>query len=201
MDGIQLPLSIATYRITAPKLNVLYPVIKAPMPPGGSHINRVIVEQVHQLIKDQGYGQNPQTESSGYYELKTNQRQILSLSLYNYAFSGGAHGLVLQKSLTFDSQTGKSYALSGLFKPGADYVKRLSEIVAAQIKERDIPLLVPFTGIRPDQDYYIADKALVIYFAVYEITAYVYQFPYFPISVYSIQDIIDENGPLGKMMY
>ena len=58
-----------------------------------------------------------------------------------------------------------------------------------------------FTTIRPEQDYYIADKALVIYFQLYELTPYAYGFPYFPISVYEIQDIIDENGPLGRMLY
>ena len=45
----------------------------------------------------------------------------------------------------------------------------------------------------------MADKALVIYFQLYDITPYVFGFPMFPISVYEIQDIIDENGPLGRM--
>ncbi|MGI6066429.1 MAG: RsiV family protein, partial [Bacillota bacterium] len=95
---------------------------------------------------------------------------------------------------------GRLYQLQDLFKPGADYVARLSEIIGIQIERRNIPILGEFTGIRPDQDFYIADKALVIYFQLYEITPYAYGFPYFPISVYEIQDIIDEEGPLGKMM-
>jgi hypothetical protein len=36
---------------------------------------------------------------------------------------------------------------------------------------------------------------------LYEIAAYVYGILYFPISVYEIQDIITEDGPLGKMLY
>jgi len=156
---------------------------------------------VNSLLQQQGYYQNPQTTVTALYELKNNQRRILSLSLINYAFSGGAHGLTIIKSPTFNVETGKVYELKELFKPGADYVKRLSEIIKVRIKERDIPLLVDFKSIRPDQDYYIADKCLVIYFQLYEITPYVYGFPYFPISVYEIQDIIDENGPLGVMMY
>jgi hypothetical protein len=57
----------------------------------------------------------------------------------------------------------------------------------------------PFKGISPEQDYYIADKALVLFFQLYELTAYAYGFPYFPISIYDLQTIIDEQGPLGKM--
>jgi hypothetical protein len=110
-----------------------------------------------------------------------------------------AHGMTVIKSLTFDLQKGKLVALKDLFKPGSGYVKRISELIKVQIKERNIPLLVDFTAIKPDQDFYIADKALVVYFQLYEITPYAYGFPMFPISVYDLQDIIDENGPLGRM--
>jgi hypothetical protein len=90
--------------------------------------------------------------------------------------------------------------LGELFKPDSNYVQRLSAIIQRQITERKIQLLEPFQGIRPDQDYYIADKSLVIYFQLYEITPYYYGFPYFPISVYEIQDLIREDGPLGKVL-
>ncbi|UUZ84241.1 DUF3298 and DUF4163 domain-containing protein [Paenibacillus sp. P26] len=137
---------------------------------------------------------------TGFYEIKTNERGVLSLSIFNYAYSGGAHGLTLQKSLTFDVQTGNLYGLYDLFFHGIDYVKSLSDLIQQQIQGRRLPLLSEFRGIRPDQDFYIADKALVVYFQVNEITAYVYGFQYFPISVYQIQDMINER-PLGTMMY
>jgi len=87
------------------------------------------------------------------------------------------------KSLTFDISTGKEYRLEELFKPGSDYVGTLSKIIERQIKEREIPILGEFKGIRPNQDYYIADKALVIYFQLYEITPYAFGFPCFYIRV------------------
>jgi hypothetical protein len=104
------------------------------------------------------------------------------------------------KSLTFDTTTGKTYKLAELFKPGSDYIEVLSDIIRLQIKERDIVLLEDFKGIAPDQDYYIADKSLVVYFQLYELTAYAYGIPFFPISVYELQDIIREDGPLGRMI-
>jgi len=164
-------------------------------------INRDIYCLVNYLLNLQGYFENPMTTVTGTYELKNNQKGFLSLSVINYAFSGGAHGMTYIKSLNIDIGTGRNYMLSDLFKPGSDYIGRLNEIIRRQIKERQIPVINEFTTIKPDQDYYIADKALVIYFQLYELTPYAYGFPYFPISVYEIQDIIDENGPLGRMLY
>ena len=165
------------------------------------YINHVIVVETQQLINKQ-VGHMPTTveEILGSYEIKNNQRQVLSLLLSNYTYHlQAAHGMTYLKSLTFDLKKGKKCELKDLFKPGVDYVKRLSDIINLQIKQRDLPLLNEFTKIQPNQDFYIADKALVIYFQLYEITPYVYGFPMFPISVYDIQDLIDENGPLGRM--
>ena len=62
---------------------------------------------------------------SGSYEIKTNERNVLSLSLLNYAYTyPSAHGLTKVRSLTFDVQTGKSYTLKELFKPEATIQRR-----------------------------------------------------------------------------
>ncbi|WP_235550394.1 DUF3298 and DUF4163 domain-containing protein [Paenibacillus sp. Soil750] len=202
LDLEHQPVSIQTYKVLKSKLNLMYPAVIHMNAPLVQHkINTTIVDAVNKQLHDQGFPQNPETDVTAYYEIKTNERRVLSLSLLNYAFSGGAHGMTIQQSLTFSTETGQSYTLKDLFKPGSDYVKRISDIVAAEIKQREIPLLVEFKGIRPDQDFYIADKSLVIYFQLYELAAYVYGFLYFPISVYELQDIIAEDGPLGKMMY
>jgi len=162
-------------------------------------VNELIYEQTGKLL-EQGY-KSPQMTVQGWYEIKTNEKGVLSLSIGNYTIAyPAAHGLTIIKSLTFDISTGKEYRLEELFKPGSDYVGTLSKIIERQIKEREIPILGEFKGIRPNQDYYIADKALVIYFQLYEITPYAFGFPMFPISVYEIQDIIREGSPLAAML-
>ncbi|MBF8983689.1 DUF3298 domain-containing protein [Lutibacter sp. B2] len=166
-------------------------------------VNKLYVDQVNQLVFVQGYPQIPKMDVSGWYEIKTNERGVLSLSLGNYTMAQpSAHGFTFIKSLTFDIQTGTIYQLYDLFKPESNYMEILSNIVSEQIKERDIYLVNEFTGIKTsDQDYYIADKALVIYFQLLDFTAYVRGFPCFPISVYEIQDIIRDDSPLYKMLY
>lgn len=204
MNIIQNPVQIITQKLMSsdPNLVVHYPVVVGMINTvAQQRINHRILTLVNKLIIEQGYYQSPNTTIQGWYEIKTNQRGILSLSISNYAYPyQAAHGLTIIKSLTFNINTGKTYELKDLFKPDSNYVEVLSEMIAVQIREREIPLLEDFKGISPEQDFYIADKCLVIYFQLYEITPYVYGFPYFPISAYEIQGILRENGPLDKMI-
>ena len=200
---ITLPVSIQTMVINQQGSTIYYPqVVGLKHANVQQSINQTIVQLMQYLIQQQyqQQGASSFTEMLGTFEIKTNERNILSLSLTNYAYAyQHAHGLTLIKSLTFDVQTGKQYQLKDLFKPNSNYVNVLSKIVQRQINERDIQLLDKFSHISPDQDFYIADKSLVLYFQLYEITPYYIGLPMFPISVFELQDIIDENGPLGRM--
>jgi len=114
-----------------------------------------------------------------------------------YWFAGGAHGMTVLKSVTFNLGTGNIYRLEDLFKENVNYVKPLSNIIKRQIKEKNIPIIADFTEIKPDQDYYIENRTLMIYFQLYELAPYVYGFVTFPIPTREIQDIIRANGLLG----
>ncbi|WP_077617559.1 DUF3298 and DUF4163 domain-containing protein [Bacillus sinesaloumensis] len=202
-----MPISFPVSTITRtfrfdPQKRVFYPQVERMRNRQLLHlINQSIIQQAQTLISTQ-VGDSPSTvaEMLGHYEIKNNQRQVLSLTQSNYTYHDrAAHGNTIIKSLTFDLNRGRCCDLKDLFKPGSDYVKRLSILIHEQIKVRDIGLISDFTTISPDQDFYVADKTLVIYFQLYELTPYVFGFPMFPISLYDIQDIIDENGPLGRL--
>ena len=198
-----LPVNITTLFIRqGPKKTILYPgVFGLANQQWQMKMNQAIVEQAKRLMKEQ-IGNMPTTveEMLGLYEIKNNQRQVLSLTQSNYTYHyHAAHGMTYIKSLTFDMQKEKICTLQDLFKQGSDYIGRISAIIHEQIKQRDIQLLSPFTVIKPDQDYYLADKTIVIYFQLYDITPYAFGFPMFPISLYDLQDIIDESGPLARL--
>ncbi|HIW31874.1 MAG TPA: DUF3298 and DUF4163 domain-containing protein [Candidatus Paenibacillus intestinavium] len=164
-------------------------------------VNNKLAEQTQQLIH-MLVGDSPETVTimMGSYEVKNNQRNILSITQSNSAYHyHAAHGMRYLKSLTFDMGKEKQYSLSELFIPGSDYVSRLSKLVALQIKQRGIETFEPFTSIDVEQSFYIADKTLVLYYQLYDITPYVFGFPIFPISVYDIADIVVDDGPLGVM--
>lgn len=199
--AFQSPVLVQTAKATFPKADLALPYISGgPSERADKIINETILKETQLLVNNAGPLDDPRAQMIGYYEQKTNQKDILSLSLFNYAYTGGAHGNTVQHSLTFKQSTGETYTLKQLFKPGSNYVDRLNTIIAAQIKARAIDTFEPFKTIRPDQDYYIADRALVIYFQLYELVPYVFGFLYFPISVYELQDIISEDGPLGPML-
>jgi hypothetical protein len=202
MNGqtLMLPIRVRTFTAKNVKVNVPY-VSGGTTVAAREKMNEAIAAATHALMKEQGFPSEDIQEMDGTFEVKTNERGVLSLSLLNYVFTGGAHGNTLQRSLTFDADTGRSYKLSELFKPGSNYEERLNAIIEAQIKARKLPLLVKYPGISADQDFYLADKSLVIYFQLYDIVPYAWGFPYFPISVFEIEDIIDEEGPLGILIY
>lgn len=202
--SISFPIGIKTALASSgPKLRVYYPQAF-----GLSNwnfeamINKGIVDLAQKMIVEQtGVNNTSVEEMLGTYDIKNNQRDVLSLSLSNYTYHfHAAHGMTYIKSLSFDLQKEVICQLKDLFKPGSDYIGELSKLINTQIKQRDIPLIDEFTTIKPDQDFYIADKTIVIYFQLYKFTPYVFGFPMFPISLYDIQDIIDENGPLGRLV-
>lgn len=200
---IILPVEIKPLIVrSGPKKEVIYPqVVNLRNQRLERYINQNIVQQTQKLIDTQ-VGDMPSTvaEMLGTFEIKNNQRDVLSVSLSNYTYhEHAAHGMTYIKSLTFDLQKETLVPFKDLFKPGSDYIKRLTALIHEQIKKRNIFLLGDFTSIKPDQDFYIADKTLVIYFQLYDITPYAFGFPMFPISVYELMDIIDESGPLGRM--
>lgn len=197
------PVAIQTVRYGTPPVNIRVPQVAGLANPAAqTAMNRQILQQAQQLYEQQRQIQTPgPTEMEAYYEIKTNERGVLSLIQVNGAYTPPmAHGMTYAGSLTFTTEDGKNWPLAELFKPGAPYVERLSAHVAEQIKMRDVPVLEPFERIRPDQDYYLADKSIVLYFQVYELSPYYVGFPMFPISLYALQDLIRENGPADRLL-
>jgi len=198
------PLLIQTRKLPhgSSKVNVYYPVI-IQMNDAiiQRKINNTIIRTLNGILIEQNFYAKELVELLATFEIKNNQRGILSLNLIVYSFTGGAHGMTIIKSLTFDTKTGKQYELKDLFKPGSEYVKKLSDIIRVDINKWGTQLLdPPFKEIRPDQDFYIADTSLVVYFQLYEIAPYAWGFPYFPIPILDNADIIQPEGPLDRMM-
>lgn len=201
---ISFPVTVTTKMVQKSKnIIIYYPMIHDLK----SHnvellINHSIVEVCQELINKQfSKMTSPVVEMIGHFEIKNNQRDILSLTLSNYTYHDhAAHGMTYLRSLTFNTKSGKRYKLADLFKPDCDYVRRISRLIKKQITKRDMTTLSEFNKIKPDQEFYIADKSLVIYFQLYDLVPYVYGIPMFPISVYDLQDMVVEDGPLGRMI-
>lgn len=193
------PIVIRSLTYKAPGIIIQYPqVTDLVNRQAEERINRAIIIQIQEMQRiQQGVQTGANPETTGHFEVKTNERGILSLVLSNYTYSTPmAHGYTVAKALTFSVNTGQSYSLSDLFRPNSNYLTLLTAEVNRQIKERNIPILEENITVKPNQDFYLADKSLVIFYPLYAITPYYVGFPMFPISVYSLQDVALENGPL-----
>ncbi|WP_299093081.1 DUF3298 and DUF4163 domain-containing protein [uncultured Metabacillus sp.] len=196
-----MPVPIQTMMILAPTGIIYYPQVQWPKNPViQNKLNKALLRKVNHLF-NKSYQQTYITELAGDYEVKNNLRGIISISLNNVATGPKlAHPFDNLSSFTADIRTGKIFALSDLFKPNSDYLQRLSSLVKEQISNRNINTFHPFETIRPNQDFYLADKTLVIYFQRFKIAPRPTGYPIFPISIYNILDIIDKKGPLAKML-
>jgi inhibitor of cysteine peptidase len=117
------------------------------------------------------------------YAVTYNQQNLLSILFDDYIYTGGAHGSTLRTGYTVDIKTGTTYALKDLFAPGTDYVSLLSAEIDREIKTWEFGTLEPFSKIRDNQDFYIKDGNLVIYFQQYELMPYAAGFPEFSIPM------------------
>lgn len=199
---MNFPVPIQTKKIPTKsnQVNVYYPQVVLTDKNVQRKINNEIISTLNKLLVEQNYYSPDLVELLANFEIKTNERKILSLNLIVYSFTGGAHGMTIVRSLTFDVTTGRTYTLAQLFKPNSNYVDIISNIVKQRLQQWDIMLLQPFTKIRPDQDFYLADNSIVIYFQLYEISPYVQGFPYVPIPILDLQSIMNPDGPLPVLL-
>ncbi|MEI6286912.1 MAG: DUF3298 domain-containing protein [Bacillota bacterium] len=108
-----------------------------------------------------------------------NKENILSVAMSEYSFAGGAHGMAFQYAHTIDLLSGKEIVLSALFNDKSDWKGMINAYITSEIKyyQRDLK----FEGIKDDQNYYLSNQGLVIFFNPYEIGPWVEGMPTFVI--------------------
>jgi hypothetical protein len=126
------------------------------------------------------------------YKITYNSKGKLGVLFEDYVYSGGAHGMTYRKSYLLDLSTGQEYGLKDLFRESAAYVTLVNQEVKRQMDESGLTpgLLSPFESIKPDQDFYLTEDGLVIYFQLYEYTPYALGFPEFQINYDKVKDAL-----------
>lgn len=201
MNFLRFPSFIQTHHLVSATVNFYYPQIACMENPVIEHkINNEIYNLMLSMIPELTQ-LDLTTYITGYYEIKTNERGILSLTLIGMGEFHGAHPINVIRGMSIDVETGKTYILKDLFKADSSYIMKLTAIGYEQLKKQGTVLYEGrFKEIRIDQDYYIADKNLIIFFQQYEIGPRQSGFPYFSIPIYDIKDLIKENGILERLL-
>lgn len=128
---------------------------------------------------------------------------ILDMTGYYYPF-GAAHGMPYKKTPNIDLITGKFYTLGDLFMGGVYWVGELNKIINEMIKNDSQYSYIfndSFKGIKPNQDFYIDENNLYIYFPPYEIAPYAAGFVTFKIPFTEIEGMINKEGNFYKSFH
>lgn len=124
-------------------------------------------------------------EIDGGYKVTYNSNGIVSVLLMDYAFLGGAHGYSINTGMTFSLKDGKQIQLSDLLKSNPNYRKDIDKVINAKLKKdaaQNIATVDQFKGIAANQEYYLTDSGLTIFFQQGEIGANAAGTPEFPIT-------------------
>ncbi|RDY23177.1 DUF3298/DUF4163 domain-containing protein [Romboutsia maritimum] len=131
------------------------------------------------------------------FKVTYNKNNLISIPITTYAFMGGAHGMTYLKSFNYDLSTGKEIKLKDVFKEDVNYKEIVNSFVKKEIeKSEDIYFgeKEGFNGINENQEFYIEEGKLVIYFQLYDIAPYYVGIPKFEMTV-------DEFGEYFKMKF
>lgn len=138
-------------------------------------------------------------EASSYYIVHFQSKNILSVSVFYYRYTLGAHGHTLQKAYNINLKNGELFTLSDLFSD----MEKARKVINQEIK-RQIQLNLScyfnsgevFESISDDQPFYVIDDGIVIFFGLYEIAPYACGIRYFKIPFSLIE--MNMNFSIGK---
>jgi phage-related protein len=194
--------NIVERRIHNSKVNVVFPsVFGLPSESVQKEINTLIESLVKAMMIAQGSNNSNLAEMVGSFTIELNKKSLLSIRFENFAIMKmAANGSTLLEALTVDLETGEVYDLNDLFVKNRPYRIKLNRLIEAQIQQRDIPLISPFPGVTDNQDFYLTETKLVIFFQYLEFTPHVVGPPEFPIPYSQLTGLINPQGPIGRLI-
>lgn len=119
------------------------------------------------------------------YKVTYNKSHTISIPIEKYDFTGGAHGMTYLDSYNYNLRNGKRLKLSDMFKKDIDYKKIVNSYINKIISEnKDIYFQDEdkFNGISDNQQFYIEDDGVVVYFSAYEIAPFYVGIPKFKLT-------------------
>ena len=128
----------------------------------------------------------------------TNNSDIISFYIDYYQFSGGAHGITNRIAYNIEKSSGNEMQLKDIFKDNYNYKNVINEEINRQISkdpDRYFTGKDGFNGIGDNQNFYIKNNTLVIYFGLYEIAPYASGISEFIIP----NNLLEGNFKYGKI--
>ena len=160
--------------------------------------------------------EKPMGPAGSYYEseyvvtLATNDLVSVAFGVSTFG-EGAAHPNHNTVVFNYDLRAGRQLKLADLFKPNSDYLKVVSDYAVKDLAEQ---LRGEMSGDDPDTDWIregagpkeenyqswnLSDKGLEINFDPYQVASYAAGPHEVVIPLSALKDVLDPNGPLGRM--
>ncbi|MDM5280487.1 DUF4163 domain-containing protein [Paenibacillus silvae] len=110
------------------------------------------------------------------YVVTYNENGVLGLITQHYEDYAGAHGMTYRAGHTFALDTGKELTLDDVLQNSKSMRETISKKVGEQLKASG-GYLDGYKGLNKDQDFYVTPAGVVVFFQLYEYTAYAEGFP------------------------
>ncbi|MCK6077645.1 stalk domain-containing protein [Paenibacillus silvae] len=110
------------------------------------------------------------------YVVTYNENGVLGLITQHYEDYAGAHGMTYRAGHTFALDTGKELTLDDVLQNSKSMRETISKKVGEQLKASG-GYLDGYKGLNKDQDFYVTPTGVVVFFQLYEYTAYAEGFP------------------------
>ena len=140
-------------------------------------------EDIFSKVKNQYF--KYQYEAYSDYQVTYNKNNLISIPIQLYEFTGGAHGMSYLKTFNYNLLTGKEIKLKDVFKEDVNYKEIVNNYIKEEIsKNKDIYFSGEegFKGISDNQDFYIDNDGIVVYFGLYDIAPYYVGIPKFKMT-------------------
>ena len=140
-------------------------------------------EEYLQGAKEEGW-EIRKYEAFAYYIVHYQKDDLLSLSVFYYSYTLGAHGHTLQRAYNFNLENGEKILLSNILKEKKDYVDVINQEIKRQIELNPQEYFTEwsvFQSISEEQPFYLIEDGIVVYFGLYEIAPYSSGIRYFKI--------------------
>jgi len=140
-------------------------------------------EKYLQGAKEEGW-EIRKYEAFAYYIVHYQKDNLLSLSVFYYSYTLGAHGHTLQRAYNFNLENGEEILLGDILKEKKDYVDVINQEIKRQIELNPQEYFTEwsvFQSISEEQPFYLIEDGIVVYFGLYEIAPYSSGIRYFKI--------------------
>lgn len=139
------------------------------------------------------------------YTIELANDKIVSIGIFSSTFEGGAHPNHFSSAFNFDLSTGTALKLKDLFKPGANYLKTISELCIKKLKESDEEEFDDewlATGAGPKEENFtswnIKKNGISINFDPYQVSSYASGPHDVLITFDELKSILKKDGIIGK---